>query len=98
MSASRLCTCDSPHPSSYAPWCSVCKSIKHDVSRAAWLAYNLSLPVSVAVIHNINKESADAYGVTQIPRFFLFRNGSYEDFPLLTTGEAIVAGASLRLL
>ena len=50
------------------------------------------------MIHNINKESADAYGVTQIPRFFLFRNGSYEDFPLLTTGEAIVAGAWLRLL
>jgi hypothetical protein len=58
----------------------------------------MSLPVSVAqIISSDNKDTADAYDVTRIPRFFLFRNGTYDDFPLLTTGEAFIAGELLAV-
>jgi hypothetical protein len=67
-----------------------------EFSHAAWLAHNLSLPVRLAHV-DVDKERdlAERYGVTSFPTFFLFRNfGQAESFPMLTTGEAYIAGLS----
>ena len=56
---------------------------------------NLSLPITIArMLGPENKDVADRYGVTSLPDFILFRAGTYEGFPSLTTAEGYVAGAS----
>lgn len=85
---SRLC--------SYAPWCGVCKGIKKEYERAAQLARKLGLPVVFARLDaNAHVQFAkEEFGVERLPTFVLFRGhgASSEEFPMLTTAEAYVAG------
>lgn len=79
----------------YAPWCGKCKSIKGEYERAAEIAESKGIPVKIGRI-DANKylDLGRAYNVEKVPTFYFFRNGTRQDFPLLTTGEAFVAGIS----
>jgi thiol-disulfide isomerase/thioredoxin len=83
---------------SYAPWCNTCKTIRKEYERAARLAWDLKLPVSLARLNVDKAESVefakDTMGIVNLPTFVLFK-GSVEEvneFPVLTTAEAFVAG------
>lgn len=72
--------------------------VEPEYKRAAWLAYNSSMPVTVARV-DANKEAAigDKYNINRFPTFMLFRDGVSEPFPLLTSGEAYLAGLDRML-
>ena len=75
----------------------MCKTIRKEYQRAAEIAVNTSLPVIIARIDGskFKEEISDRYEVTTLPAFILFRGGgSYESFPLLTTGEGYIAGVA----
>lgn len=77
----------------YAPWCTKCKTLRKEYERAAVLAHEMQLPVTLARM-DANQETvlAKELGVKNLPTFLLYRNSSAEVFPMLTTAEAIVAG------
>lgn len=76
----------------------MCKVVGPEYAAASLLAQE-HLPTLAFASVNSDKESelAESLGVTTFPRFFLYKGGDSEPFPLLPTGEAIVAGAA-RLL
>jgi len=77
----------------FAPWCGTCKQVGPEVQRAAWIAHNLSLPVTIAQVDvDRNMNLTDRYDVTTYPTFLLFADGAVQPFPMLTVGEAYVAG------
>jgi thioredoxin 1 len=77
----------------FAPWCGTCKQVGPEVQRAAWIAHNLSLPVTIAQVDvDRNVNLTDRYDVTTYPTFLLFADGAVQPFPMLTVGEAYVAG------
>jgi hypothetical protein len=65
---------------------------------ASWLAHNLSLPLRFGRV-DVDKHAdlTRRFDVDTFPTFFLFRDGTPEGFPMLTTGEAYVAGAAKML-
>ena len=82
----------------FAPWCGVCRAVAPELQRAAWLAHNLSLPIAFGAVDvDRNRDLAERFGVESYPTFFLFRDGAPQPFPMLTVGEAYVAGLG-RLL
>lgn len=76
----------------------MCKMVGPEYERAALLAANASLPFKVAQL-NADKytEVADSLRVSKFPTVFLYRNGVPERFPVLSVGEAYVAGAARML-
>lgn len=85
----------------FAPWCSVCKSVASEYQRAATLARKHGLNVVIARLDA--KEHAafanDVLGVERVPVFTLYRRhgATADEFPLLSTAEAIVAGLGKML-
>lgn len=81
-----------------ASWCSACKTVRKEYERAAQLAFSLKLPVLFARMdaQEYTDFAKDELGVERLPTFLFFRNhgSAQEDFPLLTTAEAFVAGAA----
>jgi thiol-disulfide isomerase/thioredoxin len=88
-------------PSSFAPWCGVCKRVAPEFSRAAALLSGRAdaFPGLVLATVDATREPdlAESLGATSYPRFLLFRDGNAEPFPTLFTAEAYVAGLA-RLL
>ena len=77
----------------FAPWCGTCKQVGPEVQRAAWIAHNLSLPITIAQVDvDRNVNLTDRFDVTTYPTFLLFSDGAVQPFPMLTVGEAYVAG------
>lgn len=85
----------------YAPWCGKCKTVKREVERAADIAHALGLPLRVARIdaQKYKEFAKDEQGIETLPAFFLYRGfgTQVEEFPFLTTGEAMVAGCDKLL-
>lgn len=81
-----------------ASWCGRCKTIRKEYERAAQIAAALELPVTLARFDaGKYTEFAKEHGVKNLPEFYLFRNGEPTEFPMLTTGEAYVAGVAKML-
>jgi hypothetical protein len=79
----------------------VCKRVAPEFARAASLlaAHAGAFPgVTLATVDAVKEpDLAGDLGVTAYPKFFLFRDGNAESFPVLFTAEAYVAGLA-RLL
>ena len=83
-----------PH-CSFAPWCGVCRQIGPEFARAAELAVARLPGVVFGAVDSVAQpDLADALDVTTFPRFFLYRRGVPESFPLVGTGEAFLAGVA----
>ena len=80
----------------FAPWCGTCRMVAPEVQRAAEIARALALPVALASVDvDAQAALAERFGVTSYPTFLLFRagaSGAAEPFPMLSVGEAYVAG------
>lgn len=85
----------------WAPWCGKCKTIKREYERAADIAAAKGIPITIARIdaQTYKDWAMEEMEVTNLPAFFLHtgRGSEVEDFPFLTTGEAIVAGLDKML-
>lgn len=72
--------------------------VKPEFERAAQIAANLSLPLSLAAVNaDAHAVFAGGLGVSKFPTLFLFKAGAPQPFPVLTVGEAFVAGAARML-
>jgi hypothetical protein len=76
----------------------VCKVVAPEFERAADLAPERLPSVAFGAVNvDAYPELAEAMEVTSFPRFFLFRSGKPEAFPVVSTGEAFVAALARML-
>jgi thiol-disulfide isomerase/thioredoxin len=89
-----------------ASWCGTCRMVSPEFRRAAELARELALPLALAAVDvDASRALTERFGVTTYPTFLLFRNGGGgggapqppEPFPMLSVGEAYVAGLGRML-
>lgn len=76
----------------------MCKQVVPEFSRAASLAATKLPGLRFGSVNSDeHPDLASSLGVTSFPRFFLYRNGESEIFPLVPSGEAFLAGAARML-
>ena len=91
-----------PLPST-APWCNECKKrMLPEVTRAAELFVDMDLPIQMLSVDIVAyPDIAKQYDVEDLPAFLLIEsaesNSTQRAFPVLSSAEAIVTGASLAL-